>query len=343
MASGESAPVADGGPAVIEAHGLVRRFGTLTAVEGIDLTVGRGEVFGFLGPNGAGKSTLMRMLVGVVTPSAGSVRVLGLEMPRQAAALRPRIGYMTQRFSLYEDLTVAENLDFAVEVFGIAGDERRRRVAEALEVHTLEARAGQLAGALSGGLKQRLALAVATVHRPEILVLDEPTAGVDPSQRRLFWERILELAGEGVTVLASTHSMDEAVRCHRLAMLRRGRLVALGEPRRLADALDGRVVELDAEPPEAAVRLLRDRPEVASVTQMGDRVHVLLADDADPASELAPALAAWLRDQGLAEVTAAPARPGLEDVFVAATQAGAGTAAVPAFLPATHAAPGPAR
>jgi ABC-2 type transport system ATP-binding protein len=208
-------------------------------------------------------------------------------------------------------------------------------VEAALDGYGLAERRDQLAGTLSGGWKQRLALAVATVHGPEILLLDEPTAGVDPSQRRLFWERIFELAGDGVTVLVSTHYMDEAVRCHRLAMLRRGRIVALGEPRRLADELDGRVVEVAAEPPDDAVRLLRGRPEVASVTQMGDRVHVLLAADggeaagaATPASRAAPRFAAWLREQGLGGVSATPARPGLEDVFVAATQAAPAVGAV---------------
>jgi len=335
----------DDDPPVIEARGLERRFGALQAVDGVDLVVRRGEVFGFLGPNGAGKSTLMRMLVGVITPSAGTARVLDYEVPRQAAALRPRIGYMTQRFSLYEDLTVGENLDFAAEVFGFQREERRQRVAASLAEYGLDDRRTQLAGTLSGGWKQRLALAVATIHSPEILLLDEPTAGVDPSQRRQFWERIFELSGDGVTVLVSTHYMDEAVRCHRLAMLRRGRIVALGEPRRLADALEGQVVEINAEPPEDAVHLLRRRPEVASVTQMGDRVHVLLdsmavatgagGPAATAATRMAPVLAAWLRDNGLGDVSAGPARPGLEDVFVAATRPEAATGAIriPEALP----------
>jgi len=307
---------------VIEAWGLCRDFGRLRAVDEVDLTIRRGEVFGFLGPNGAGKSTLLRMLVGAVVPSAGRARVLGCEVPREADRLRQAIGYMTQRFSLYEDLTVDENLDFAGEVFGFGRDERRRRVEQAVETYGLARRRGQLAGTLSGGWKQRLALATATVHQPEILVLDEPTAGVDPSQRRRFWEQIFELAADGVTVLVSTHYMDEAVRCHRLAMLRRGRLVALGEPRALADHLEGRVVEVDAEPPEEAVRLLRRRPEVASVTQLGDRVHVLLADEAPDAAETAPRLAAHLHQEGYGDAVAEPARPGLEDVFVAATLGG---------------------
>jgi ABC-2 type transport system ATP-binding protein len=304
---------------VIEARELHRRFGRLHAVQGIDLTIGRGEVFGFLGPNGAGKSTLLRMLVGVMAPTSGTVRVLGYEMPRQADALRPSIGYMTQRFSLYGDLTVEENLRFAGEVFGFPADERQRRVEAAIATYGLARRRRQLAEELSGGWKQRLALAAATVHQPEILVLDEPTAGVDPSERRNFWEQIFELSGDGVTVLVSTHYMDEAVRCHRLALLRRGTLVALGEPRALAGELEGRVVEVDAEPPEEVVRLLRKHPEVASVTQLGDRVHALLAVGAQ-AEWTAPRLTEHLHRCGFEDAVAVPARPGLEDVFVAATQ-----------------------
>jgi ABC-2 type transport system ATP-binding protein len=224
---------------------------------------------------------------------------------------------MTQRFSLYEDLTIDENLDFAAEVFGLERDERERRLAEVIAEFGLEARREQRAGTLSGGWKQRLALAAATVHRPEILVLDEPTAGVDPEQRRRFWEKLFELAADGVTVLISTHSMDEAARCHRLCKLRRGRLVEVGEPRVLAAGLAARVVEIDCPDPEEAVRLLRERDDVASVTQLGDTVHVLLASGGSAAAEVAPVLARYLEVHGL-ESAAGAARPTLEDVFVAA-------------------------
>ncbi len=312
---------------VIEARGLVRDFSTargpLRAVDGVDLTLHRGEVYGFLGPNGAGKSTLLRMLVGVLDPTAGGVTVLGREVPRQADELRQHVGYMTQRFSLYEDLSIGENLDFASEVFGFRGDERRRRVEQALATYGLEERRGQLAGTLSGGWKQRLALATATVHDPEILILDEPTAGVDPSRRRAFWERIFELAADGVTVLVSTHYMDEAVRCHRLAMLRRGRLVAEGEPADLVAALAGRVVEVEAPSAEEAVLRIRQRQDVESVTQLGDRVHVLLAEGTR-AEAVAMDLGAFLRGSGtpgLAGARVEPASPTLEDVFVDATRA----------------------
>jgi ABC-2 type transport system ATP-binding protein len=321
---------------VVVARGLSRTFGALTAVDGVDLAVRRGEVFGFLGPNGAGKSTLLRMLVGVVAPSAGSATVLGLDMPRQAEALRRHIGYMTQRFSLYADLTVDENLDFTAEVFGLERDQRRRRLEEVLAEFGLAMRRDQRAGTLSGGWKQRLALAAATIHRPEILVLDEPTAGVDPEQRRRFWEKLFELAADGATVLVSTHSMDEAVRCHRLCMLRRGRLVALGEPRDLAAELEGRVVEVECDQPEEALRLLRALPEVASVTQLGDTVHVLLAPGGPAAAAAAPGLARRLAAAGI-EGTAQPARPTLEDVFVAVTTADPdSTRSTMAPAPGTH-------
>jgi len=302
---------------------FVTTAGPLRAVDGVDLTIHRGDVFGFLGPNGAGKSTLLRMLVGVVAPSAGEVTVLGREVPRQADDLRQHVGYMTQRFSLYEDLSIGENLDFAAEVFGFRGEDRKKRVERALSTYGLTERRDQLAGTLSGGWKQRLALATATVHDPEILILDEPTAGVDPSRRRAFWERIFELAADGVTVLVSTHYMDEAVRCHRLAMLRRGRLVAEGEPAELVAALAGRVVEVEAPSPEEAVLRLRLRGDVESVTQLGDRVHVLLAAGSS-AADLAPELGAFLRGSGspgLAGARVEPAAPTLEDVFVDATRA----------------------
>ncbi len=302
---------------VIEARGLSRSFGRRVAVDRVDLSVRRGEVFGFLGPNGAGKSTLIRLLVGLLKPTAGSARVLGLELPAEAERLRPEVGYMTQRFSLYEDLTVEENLEFAAEVFGLEAGERRRRIAEALERFELAERRGQRPATLSGGWKQRLALAVATVHRPQLLVLDEPTAGVDPDRRRGFWAEIFELAAEGATVLVSTHYMDEAVRCHRVCMLIRGRPVAIGAPAEMTAALDGRVVEVEAEPVEGAIAALSALPAAASVTQLGKRVHVLLAPGVAAAEEAAPQLLDRLREAGLERATARPADPNLEDVFVA--------------------------
>jgi ABC-2 type transport system ATP-binding protein len=302
---------------VIATRELTRRFGKLTAVDRVDLTVRRGEVFGFLGPNGAGKSTLIRMLVGLLRPTSGEAVVLGRRLPKEAERLRPAVGYMTQRFSLYEDLTIEENLAFAAEVFGLAGAARRERVEEVLAEYELGKRRGERPATLSGGWKQRLALAAATVHKPSLLVLDEPTAGVDPDRRRHFWEKIFELAADGTTVLVSTHYMDEAVRCHRVAMLIRGRPVAIGEPAELVEALDGRVVEVEADEVERAIPVLRVLPEVTSVTQLGSRVHVLLAADAGSAAELVPHLAAELRSSGLERSELREAEPTLEDVFVA--------------------------
>jgi len=303
---------------VIEARGLTRRFGSLTAVDDLDLEVSRGEVFGFLGPNGAGKSTLIRMLVGLLAPTEGSAQVLGFTIPGQAESLRARLGYMTQRFSLYEDLSVEENLEFAAEIFGLPRRTRSERVERSLAEYGLHERRQQRPATLSGGWKQRLALAVATIHRPEILFLDEPTAGVDPDNRRRFWEKIFELAGDGATVLVSTHYMDEAVRCHRLCVMRQGRTAAVGAPEDLTRELEGRVVQLVAEPVDDAIAELRTLDSVVSVTQLGHMVHVLLAPDAEGGAETqAPELAARLRRAGLACTLAEPADPNLEDVFVA--------------------------
>jgi len=302
---------------VIEAQGLTRRFGALVAVDAVDLAVRRGEVFGCLGPNGSGKSTLMRMLLGLLEPSAGRAQVLGCAIPRDAERLRPVVGYMTQRFSLYEDLRVVENLQFAAQAFGLGRRERRARVAETIEEYGLEPHARKLAGALSGGWKQRLALAVATIHGPELLVLDEPTAGVDPESRREFWEKLFEVASRGTTIFVSTHYMDEAVRCHRLCILRDGRRVAVGTPAALTRRLAGRVLDVAVEPPERAIALLRGSPLVASTTQLGDTVHVLLEGSAPPADEACARLVAYLGEAGLPGARAEPSAANLEDVFVA--------------------------
>jgi ABC-2 type transport system ATP-binding protein len=303
--------------AVIEARGLVRRFGSKRAVDGLDLRVERGEIFGCLGPNGSGKSTLMRMLLGLLEPTEGSAQVLGHEIPRDVEALRPAVGYMTQRFSLYEDLDVRENLEFAAEIFGMARARRRARIAAAIERYQLGGYAQTRAAALSGGWKQRLALAVATIHEPELLVLDEPTAGVDPQSRRAFWAQLFELAAEGTTVFVSTHYMDEAVRCHRLCILRDGRRVALGTPSALVRPLAGRILEVEGGRAEVLLAALAASPLVASTTQLGDTLHVLLRRDAPAAAEAAPRLQRFLAEGGLPEVRVTPGTPGLEDVFVA--------------------------
>jgi len=301
---------------VVETRGLTRRFGSLVAVNEVDLDVRRGEIFGCLGPNGSGKSTLMRMLLGLLAPSAGHARVLGLEMPGQAEQLRHRVGYMPQRFSLYEDLTVSENLGFAGRVFGLTRRHRREMTHAVIERHGLERYAHTRAEALSGGWKQRLALAVATIHEPELLVLDEPTAGVDPQSRREFWEHLFELTAEDTTIFVSTHYMDEAVRCHRLGLFRDGRRVALGSPQELVRELAGRVVDVWVDEPERAIAAMGSSPLVASITQLGDVVHVLLAADAPDAQEAEAALTTRLSEAGLSGARATPAAANLEDVFV---------------------------
>jgi drug efflux transport system ATP-binding protein len=222
--AGVRAPGSD----TVVVHGLRKTFGTFVAVEGLDLTIHRGEVFGLLGPNGSGKTTTIRMLCGLMVPSGGSATVVGFDVVREAEQIRRRIGYMSQRFGLYDDLTVAENLTFYASIYGLHGAERRARVAELIDELGLGERTVQLAGTLSGGWKQRLALACATAHRPAMLFLDEPTAGVDPASRRLFWQRIYALAEQGTTILVTTHYMDEAARCQRLAFLSRGKLIAVG-------------------------------------------------------------------------------------------------------------------
>jgi len=302
--------------AAIVTRGLTRRFGARVAVDHLDLTIPRARVSGFLGPNGSGKSTTMRMLCGLLTPSEGEASVLGLAMPRDAETLRRRLGYMTQRFSLYEDLSVRENLEFLAAIHDLPRAAARARVEALLEEFSLAARAGQLAGTLSGGQRQRLALAGAILHQPELLVLDEPTSAVDPQSRRDFWEALFDLAERGVTILVSTHFMDEAERCHELAILDRGRLVAAGAPRRLLAALPDRVVEIESEEPRAARAELERQPAVRSATQLGSRLRALV----DPAlAEPARALEAALSARGIA-ARAQLAAPSLEDVFVAATR-----------------------
>ncbi|MBX3703368.1 MAG: ABC transporter ATP-binding protein [Steroidobacteraceae bacterium] len=302
--------------AAITARGLARRFGPVVAVAGIDLDVPRAQIYGFLGPNGSGKSTTIRMLCGLLVPTRGTVSVLGHPVPRDAEVVRRKLGYMTQRFSLWDDLTVAENLDFMARVYGLDRGLRCERVAARIAGYALGAAAGQRAGTLSGGERQRLALAAATLHEPELLLLDEPTSAVDPQSRRDFWESLFALVARGTTILVSTHYMDEAERCHRLAILDRGRISAEGTPRELARDIDAVVIEIEAEDLLAARRALAALPEVRSVAQLGHRLHVLLSRDAaEPGRRVAAALAGHCPDARIERVGAT-----LEDVFVAATR-----------------------
>jgi ABC-2 type transport system ATP-binding protein len=301
--------------AVISARGLTKTFGKKTAVDRVDLDIPGAQIYGFLGPNGSGKSTTIRMLCGLLRPTAGSVRVLGHDVPREAESLRTKIGYMTQRFSLWEDLTVLENLSFMARIFGVEGAVRQRRIQERLQRYRLEDMTSQRAGTLSGGQKQRLALAAATLHEPELLLLDEPTSAVDPQSRRDFWESLFDLAAAGTTILVSTHYMDEAERCHRVAILDRGSLVAEGSPRRLMDTIGAIVVEIEAMDVRAARHALDGQLFVRSVAQLGTRLHALLDPNATDAVGQVERLLAAKRVDGRVEIV----RASLEDVFVAAT------------------------
>lgn len=300
----------------IRAHGLTRRFGNVTAVDRVDLVIPRASIYGFLGPNGSGKSTTLRMLCGLLQPTAGEAVVLGSRIPGEEEAIKRKIGYMTQRFSLYEDLSVRENLEFMADIYSLPRAKARTRITELVEKYALGDLQRQWAGTLSGGQKQRLALAATTLHEPELLFLDEPTSAVDPQSRRDFWENLFELSEHGTTLLVSTHYMDEAERCHRLGILDRGRLVADGSPEDLERRLEAIVFELDCADPRAAQRRLAGRPGILGVTQLGMRLRVLMEKTlADPSGQLHEFL------QGL-EFTAQATRPNLEDVFVAATRGG---------------------
>lgn len=290
----------------IDVRDLNKRFGDKHVVQDVSMTLEQGWICGFLGPNGSGKTTTLRLLCGLLTPDSGEGRCLGFDIRRQADQIKRRTGYMTQKFSLYEDLTIAENLAFAAQIHGLAG--RKGRVAAALSRLGLENRAGQLAGTLSGGWKQRLALAVATLHEPQLLLLDEPTAGVDPQARRTFWDEIHALAAAGLTVLVSTHYMDEAERCHEIAYISYGRLIARGTVE--AVIADAGLVTWRAEGRdlEAAAAALRGAPGVETVAPFGAAVHV---SGSDPRA-LEAAIAPWRSpDIRWRQVT-----PTLEDVFI---------------------------
>jgi ABC-2 type transport system ATP-binding protein len=301
--------------AAIVARGLTRRFGNLVAVDGVDLDIPRARIYGFLGPNGSGKSTTIRMLCGLLRPSAGSVQVLGHEMPRDAEQLRTSLGYMTQKFSLWDDLSVHENLEFVGRIFGLDAGRRADRIANAGTEFDLARLFKQRAGTLSGGQRQRLALAAATLHTPELLLLDEPTSAVDPQSRRDFWESLFGLVARGVTILVSTHYMDEAERCHELAILAEGRLVAQGAPQRLMAGIAATVIEVEVADTATARQALLQDEAVLSIAQLGTRLHVLLdLAAAEPEARIARRLGAQSLD---ARATRVPAS--LEDVFVAAT------------------------
>jgi ABC-2 type transport system ATP-binding protein len=301
---------------VIDAHGLVKRYGARTVVDRVDLQVRRGMIYGFLGPNGSGKTTTIRMLCGLLTPDEGEGSCLGLDIRREARQIKRQVGYMTQRFGLYDDLSIEENLDFIARIFEVP--QRTAKVEETLAQLGLASRRKQPAGALSGGWKQRLALAACLLHSPRLLLLDEPTAGVDPKARRQFWDQLHELAAGGMTVLVSTHYMDEAARCHSLAYICYGKLLAQGTGAELI--AQAALASCDIRGPAAALATLagelRSDRELRSVASFGATLHVSAASE----QALAAALARVQPQMDGAGVTAVASDPNLEDVFIALMQ-----------------------
>jgi ABC-2 type transport system ATP-binding protein len=297
----------------VEAVELTRRFGDFVAVDRVSFTVARGEVFGFLGPNGAGKTTTIKMLTGLLAPSSGTARVAGHDVAAEPRVVRQHLGYMSQLFSLYSDLTVEENIRLFAGLYGVTGRRYRERRDWVLEMAGLEEYRNRLAGELALGHKQRLALGCAVLHQPPILFLDEPTSGVDPISRRSFWELIYQMAGEGTTVLVSTHYMDEAEYCYRLALMHRGRLIALDRPWALRRGLTVPILEVEVDDPARAVEALSGVPGVLEAAMFGRRVHAMVEDESAGRRLVAERLAgAGLSVAGVRAVV-----PSLEDVFVA--------------------------
>jgi ABC-2 type transport system ATP-binding protein len=302
---------------VIRAEGLVKKFKDVKAVDGLDLTIERGMIYGFLGPNGCGKTTAMRMLTGLLTPTEGTVEVLGLSVPRDAEALKYKIGYMTQSFSLYGDLTVLENLNFMATIYGLTGKKRKKRVTEVMERYALSDLQGRFAGKMSGGQRQRLALATAVLHEPQLLFLDEPTSAVDPESRRHFWEQLFDLVDGGTSIVVTTHFMDEAERCHKIAILEDGQKRMDGAPKDLMAAMGANVVEIEGPNLRDIRRHLLGTEGIVAAAQLGARLRVLVKDEiTDPVGFL----------KGKPETDGATlvekVRPNLEDVFVTATGEG---------------------
>ncbi len=307
--------MAESSNSVVVQH-LRKQFGGFVAVEGLDLEVRRGEVFGFLGPNGAGKSTTIRMLCGLVRPTSGRATVAGYDVGRQPEAVRQNIGYVSQKFSLYNDLKVIENLRLFAGLYSVPGEDLRERMEWALEMANLKGQENLITGTLPGGWKQRLALGCAVLHRPSILFLDEPTSGVDPIARRRFWDLIHQMAGEGVTVFVTTHYMEEAEYCNRLALIFRGRMVALGTPTELKrDGMRGELLLVECEPLGDAVETLQAAPDVMDAAVFGDALHIVVAD----AQAAMAQIAAYLKQRGVTVKRMEAIPPTLEDVFVSVT------------------------
>ncbi len=299
---------------VIEVDGLTKRFGDFTAVDGVTFHIDRGEVVGYLGPNGSGKTTTMRLLLGLLRPSAGQARVLGHDPARAAERIRPRVGYMSQKFALYDDLTVRENLVFYAGIYGMRPAAYRPRVRELIGMVGLAGRENERAAALAGGWRQRLALGIALVHAPQLLFLDEPTSGVDPEARRAFWDLIYTLAEAGATVFVSTHYMDEAEHCGRVGIMSRGRLLAMDTPSALKHTtVHSEAWDVTAAPLIAALDRLAALPGVTYAGLLGDHLHALTV----PGAHTAQSLAAALEAGGFGPALVEPAEVTLEDVFTA--------------------------
>ena len=302
---------------VVRATGLVKKFKDFRAVDGLDLVIERGMIYGFLGPNGCGKTTAMRMLTGLLTPTEGTVEVLGLSVPRDAETLKYKIGYMTQTFSLYGDLTVQENLNFMATIYGLAGQARKQRIGEVMERYDLTDLKGRFAGKMSGGQRQRLALATAVLHQPQLLFLDEPTSAVDPESRRHFWEQLIDLVEGGTSIIVTTHFMDEAERCHKIAILEAGQKRADGAPKDLMAAMGANVVEIEGPNLRDIRRQLLGSDGIMAAAQLGARLRVLVKDDIpDPETFLKE------KPETDGATLIESVRPNLEDVFVTATGEG---------------------
>ncbi|HEC35000.1 MAG TPA: ABC transporter ATP-binding protein [Anaerolineae bacterium] len=297
----------------VEVVNLTKKFGDFTAVNEVTFNIRRGEIFGFLGPNGAGKTTTIRMLLGLLRPTSGQGTVLGYDIMRQAEEIRRHIGYMSQRFSLYRDLTVSENLEFYGRTYGVRGERLRQRKRFVIEMAGLEGRERELTRNLSGGWKQRLALGAAILHEPEMLFLDEPTAGVDPISRRAFWDLLYELAEEGTTIFVTTHYMDEAEHCQDLAFIHNGRIIAQGAPEQIKlHRMEGQVLEIDCTRPDIAIGVLQESRLFDEVALYGALIHVV----ADGVAEHKPLIAQALAEAGVRVRTMDIIVPSLEDVFI---------------------------
>jgi ABC-type multidrug transport system ATPase subunit len=308
----------------IEINGLTKKFGPVTAVDNLSLSVGNGEIFGFLGPNGSGKSTLIRMLCGLITPTAGNARVAGFDILSETDEVRQTIGYMSQQFSLYQDLTVWENVNFYAHVYGLKGERLQQRRDAVIDLTHIGPFRDRRAGALSGGWKQRLALSCALVHEPKIIFLDEPTAGIDPVARRELWDLFFQLASTGITLFVTTHYMDEAERCARVGYIFNSKLITYGEPddlKKLPDVTPENLkwAEVTCPNTTAALAELKRAAYVHDATIFGQSIHLLM-DSGEPLDRIK----LTLKRIGITEAETQPARPSLEDVFVTLTKRYAG-------------------